>query len=326
MKIQQLLIAVLVLVFVPVTSAQFPSQDRAVVCHHISINVRSEPDLDRNNVIGQIAPGTHLTVLERDRDDYRGYPWTYARVEGTELVGWVFADYIAYLPMYASVTADRVNVRAEPWTHADLLGVFTKAERVEVLGRERIYGNNGYWFYVRSLDSGLQGWMMGEYLYGELCGSELPVMAEASFENPTAATIWGYKPLQLRSADSHDAPYIAEIPNGTRVNILEVYETGLGNDNNQYWTHLQVVGSDVHGWFFSGTIYDDAVLTLPMKIRVVAANLNVRAAPGTDSAIVTKLRQDSCLLVTDSTSLNGVGWFYLPEAGGWVTSEYVDAC
>lgn len=331
---RSLLILVFMLTLIPVAHAQEPpvAQTRAVVCHHREMNVRAEPDIDSDS-LGMIAPGTYLTVLEKDRDDYRGYPWTYARVDGTGLEGWVFADYLVYLPMYTTVTAEILNVRAEPWTHAAKIAEFTQGEQLEVLGREKIYGNGGLWYFVRNFATGVQGWVKGissfwkgdtNFMrFEEVCGELVPVLAEATPATPLAATIWGYNPLELHATDSQESEIIAYLRNGTRVNILQVYE--VNGDNNQYWTLLEVVGTGLRGWYFNNTLYSDALLTFPLAVSP-ASQVNIRSAAGTQAAIIGTLGDNACVQVTDSTRINDEAWFYSAEAGGWFIGEYASPC
>lgn len=329
MKSTLLLVTVLLLTLIPMTQAQedVPST-RAVVCHHRDMNVREAPDIDSNS-LGLISPGTTMTVLERDRDDYRGYPWTYATIDGTGLTGWVFSDYLVYLPMYVTTVAQTLHVRAEPWTHAEKIGDFAYGDKLEVLGRERIYGNDGLWLYVRGFETGTQGWVKTLNASGrsnerhfvrfnEICLSELPILAEVSFATPLQGAVWSNRPLELQADDSNDADTIGTLPNGTRVSVVELYEI---DNNNRYWTHLQ--GGGLDGWFTSNTIYHDPIVLFPFGVNV-NSNVNVRSAPNGEK--IGQITSSQCIQVTDSASVDGEAWFYAAQAGGWFNASYASPC
>jgi hypothetical protein len=64
----------------------------------------------------------------------------------------------AALPV-VRVTGSRVNLRAGPSTETDILGALTLGERAEVIAS---LGNG--WAQIRSLDSGLEGYMADRFL------------------------------------------------------------------------------------------------------------------------------------------------------------------
>lgn len=126
------------------------------------VNVRSTPNTE-GEILGKIYDGAVAHILETAGENGDWFKVTSGSVEGYIkaeffLYGDAAADVIdEYVTRYATVTADRLNVRKDPDLSAKRIGYIDNGEKVKVLE------NLGEWFKVEYVD-GEEGYVAGEYV------------------------------------------------------------------------------------------------------------------------------------------------------------------
>lgn len=126
------------------------------------VNVRSTPNTE-GEILGKIYDGAVAHILETAGENGDWFKVTSGSVEGYIkaeffLYGDAAADVIdEYVTRYATVTADRLNVRKDPDLSAKRIGYIDNGEKVKVLE------NLGEWFKVEYVD-GEEGYVAGAYV------------------------------------------------------------------------------------------------------------------------------------------------------------------
>lgn len=120
----------------------------------------------------------------------------------------------------------------------------------------------------------------------------------------------------LRAGPGLDYPVLAVMPASATVALTGPVAEG--------W--YAVVFADVPGWVYGeGLILDERAFA--PEATVVAASLNVRAAPGLDADILTLLDAGARVaLVGDPVEADGHSWVPIEGAGaiaGWVAAGYL---
>lgn len=125
-----------------------------------AVNVRSEPEIRPDNVVGRLTKSQGVEILEE-----RG---KWLRVRGRSVTGWVHEDFVERIPAeslqprplpdelesYGVALRNGVNVRSRPELHqSTVLFTLRQGQRVEVLRRE------GFWYLIRTA-SWSQGWVI----------------------------------------------------------------------------------------------------------------------------------------------------------------------
>ena len=125
------------------------------------VNVRTEPNTD-SAVVGKIYDGAVAQIL-----DVAGENQDWFRIVSGNVEGYIKAEFFIYgdaaaevvdnyVTRYATVTADRLNVRQEPDTEAKRIGYIDNGEKV------RILENNGDWLKVQYTED-KTGYVSAEY-------------------------------------------------------------------------------------------------------------------------------------------------------------------
>ncbi|MPM10201.1 hypothetical protein SDC9_56528 [bioreactor metagenome] len=107
-----------------------------------------------------------------------------------------------------TITADSLNLRAQPTTASSILATAPKNEVVVVLGEAE---NN--WYPVQYNTT--QGYMLGDYLTVETVGEDEPVYAYVNT---------GCSNLNMRSGAGTGYSILAKIPGGTTVPVAETLD------------------------------------------------------------------------------------------------------
>lgn len=127
------------------------------------VNVRTEPSTD-GTIVGKIYNGAVAHVLSVvEGEDGEWFQIISGNVEGyTKAEYFFYGDAAAeviddYITLYATVLADRLNVRSNPGTEFSRIGYINKGERV------RILEDQGEWLKVQYTES-LVGFVSTEYV------------------------------------------------------------------------------------------------------------------------------------------------------------------
>ena len=125
------------------------------------VNVRTEPNTD-SAVVGKIYDGAVAQILEVAGENRDWFQIVSGNVEGyIKAEFFIYGDAAAevvdnYVTRYATVTADRLNVRQEPATDAKRIGYIDNGEKVKILE------NDGDWLKVQYTES-KEGYVSAEY-------------------------------------------------------------------------------------------------------------------------------------------------------------------
>lgn len=126
------------------------------------VNVRTEPNTE-SAVVGKIYDGAVAQILAVAGEEQDWFQIVSGNVEGyIKAEFFIYGDAAAevvdnYVTRYATVTADRLNVRQEPATDAKRIGYMDNGEKVKILE------NNGDWLKVQYTES-KEGYVSGEYV------------------------------------------------------------------------------------------------------------------------------------------------------------------
>lgn len=126
------------------------------------VNVRTEPNTD-SNVVGKIYDGAVAQILDVAGENQDWFHIVSGNVEGyIKAEFFIYGDAAAevvdnYVTRYATVTADRLNVRQEAATDAKRIGYIDNGEKV------RILENNGDWLKVQYTEDKV-GYVSAEYV------------------------------------------------------------------------------------------------------------------------------------------------------------------
>ncbi len=253
------------------------------------LNVRSEPAID-GNILGQFTNGTRLDVLGKEDIWGRSYQWVY--VTDQVITGWVTFEYIQMddpyafkelpilmnrstipeLPITGHTNAASLNLRAEPYSNAEIVTTLPNNTSLTIIGHDDIYRNGGTWLEVVVNDgSGLQGWVSCSYValdgirnYSRrsACFSVAQVPSTATDIRtpdspivPSGVTMatWQYElnrdwnTLKVRSLPNVDAETLAEIP---RAGLMAVYGTNTLIRRNPEYSYWVKYFWDETPWFY----------------------------------------------------------------------------
>lgn len=140
---------------------------------------------------------------------------------------------------------DRLNVRREPSANAPALATLSEGEIVQNLGC-RMNGNSR-WCRIRSITGiNVTGWVAGRFLR-EASAPGRPPSGGAGASGPDFYIVTGLpagRRLGLRTKPSGDAPVIAQLGAGTRLQNLGCEQRGQTR-----WCRVSTTGSiSVTGW------------------------------------------------------------------------------
>ena len=126
------------------------------------VNVRTEPNTE-SSVVGKIYDGAVAQILDVAGENQDWFQIVSGNVEGyIKAEFFIYGDAAAevvdnYVTRYATVAADRLNVRQEPATDAKRIGYIDNGEKVKILE------NDGDWLKVQYTDS-KEGYVSAEYV------------------------------------------------------------------------------------------------------------------------------------------------------------------
>lgn len=310
-----LLLVVLIGLVVPYASAQQEESYQAQVCNSTSLNLREGPGIEYP-VITRLENFTPVTVFSQTETSR-----FFVQVEVNGQRGWVYRPYLGRLPRIARVSTDHLNVRMSPMTSAPAITQFRLDEQVEVLAREGLLGN-GVWYFVRSLESGIEGWVSRLYLSGEYSIScNLPITFDATPETPMEGFIWTGIGLNLY-AEAGVLERIGYVQSGTRFSAIDDFEI----EHNYYWFNV-ILEDGRTGWVFQARRNPGAVVYFPVQVQIVPSSLDIYDAP--DGQVVNTVEaSNQCVLVTNATRQGDQAWAYLAgdTATGWVVLDLLLPC
>lgn len=227
------------------------------------VNVRSGPST-LFAPVGTIAYGTRVRTgvclgsgsgrwcqIEAYDSNVKGFVSAGFLVQGSETApGGGGDDGLDGGPDYWAVrglpSGDRLNVRRDPSANAPALATLSEGEVVQNLGC-RMNGN-ARWCRIRSITGiNVTGWVAGRYLRESAAPGRPPSGGGAGANGPDFYVVGGLpagQKLGLRTKPSGDAPVIAQLGAGTRLQNLGCEQRGQTR-----WCRVRTQGSiSATGW------------------------------------------------------------------------------
>jgi N-acetylmuramoyl-L-alanine amidase len=215
---------------------------QAVVAEN-GLRARAAPSL-RGDVIGRLSQGQLVHVVETKED--------WVKVVTSSLIGWVSSSYLSSYHREETtaktgwVTADSLNVRAQPSPAAERVGKVTYGEQVTITDKQE------NWYQIL-MNNGKVGWVSSEYI------------STVSKTASSFVTVL-YPNVNIRALPSLGSSIQATAQSGERYRVLgkigNWYEIELPNGTRGY----------IAGWLVSASAEDQRGLkTLEGKTIVIDA-------------------------------------------------------
>ncbi|MFC4181904.1 SH3 domain-containing protein [Saccharococcus thermophilus] len=219
------------------------------------LRARTAPSLS-GDVIGRLSQSQLVYVVETEDD--------WVKVVTSSLIGWVSSSYLSSYQHQETttktgwITADSLNVRAQPSLAAEPVGKVAYGEQVAITAEQ------GKWYQIRT-DDGKVGWVASEYI------------STASKTASSFVTVL-YPNVNIRALPSLESPVQAIAQNGERYRVLgkigNWYEIELPSGTTGY----------IAGWLVSASTGDQRdSKTLEGKTIVIDAGHG-----GKDSGTISK--------------------------------------
>lgn len=283
------------------------------------LNMRKNPETNAQ-VVGKILNNGACEILE----SLDG--WYHVSSGGIE--GYVSSQYVITgdegkelarenVKARAVVTADKLNIRKEPSTGADIVAQALVNERYEIT--ETVDG----WYQIPS------GYISAEFSEERLCLNEarkldMKAMVLSLYDNPGVSNVTNY--LNIRDGAGESAKIIGKLPSYAGCEILETVDG---------WHKIRsgkITGYVKSDYILTGDAAREAAMEHADLMAIVATDgLNVRTEPSTDAKIWTQLSNNERYHVLSQTD----GWVQIEfDEGGegdsnevssaYVATDYVD--
>jgi len=209
-----------------------------------SVNLRAAPDL-KSEVFHVVDRGTKVYIIS-----FVG-PWYFVSIPSLDLRGYVFGSFV-YQLKEVEITADSVNLRANPSLESEVLVELSRGERFVLKGEEDA------WCWVISPTKGLEGWLSKSY--AEVRPTALPKYL-----------VLGDK-VNFRRTPNVDADIISQFDAGTPVSVV-------GRDEK--WSLVRRGYEE--GWIYSEYLVPERDFGLAagrsIGQRLVARGLDLKGIP-----------------------------------------------
>lgn len=278
------------------------------------LNMRKSPEANAQ-VVGKILNNGACEILE-SLDGW--YHVTSGGIEGYVSSQYVLTgDKAAELgrenaKIRAVITADKLNIRKEPSTDADIVGQALVNERYEYTGT--VDG----WYQIPS------GYVSADYSELRVCLNEarkldMKAMVLSLYDNPGVSNVTNY--LNIRDGAGESAKIIGKLPSYAGCEILETQDG---------WHKIRsgkITGYVKSDYILTGDAAREAAMDHADLMAIVATDgLNARTEPSTDAKIWTQLSSNERYHVLSQTD----GWVQIEfdeggegDSGNEVSSAYV---
>ena len=261
------------------------------------LNMRKSPESNAQ-VVGKILNNGACEILE----SLDG--WYHVSSGGIE--GYVSSQYVFTGEQAAAaakenvldravVTADKLNIRKEPSTTADIVGQALINERYEITAV--VDG----WYQIPN------GYISADYSEKKLCLNEarkldMKAMVLSLYDNPGVSNVTNY--LNIRESAGESAKIIGKLPSYAGCEILETQDG---------WYKIRsgkITGFVKSDYILTGATARQAAMEHADLMAVVATDgLNARTEPSTDAKIWTQLSSNE-------------RYHVLSQMDGWVQIEF----
>jgi cell wall-associated NlpC family hydrolase len=248
-----------------------------------TLNMRSEPDPDRDNIVFVLNKGMRIELLEAREKWYK--------VNYEDHEGWVYSEYIFVEASYIFAEAkigkgyNDVNFREQPNTKAEIIDKLDEGIGVVVVG--------GYDKWCKVIYNGRPGWIYAKYVD----------IKEASIMTP------GYiiaDRVNFRSSSNTGSEVIRMLDEDTKIWII---------DQSSDWYKI-VVDNEI-GYVHSLYVQLDGESAA--RGTVNADDVKMRQGPSTSNGVIASYDRDQSLIIymrkgdwyKVKTPDNNVGWIFI---------------
>ena len=286
------------------------------------LNVRAAAGVG-NPIVGALKKGDQVKIYGQ----YTVGNTLWAKINvGEANEGWVCMNYISISTNIGGSTNNgtaiatgvvkantNLNVRSGAGTSAPKIGTISAGTAVSIY--EKVSVNGMEWGRI-----GTNQWVCLAYVtLNTSTGGTIPSTPSTPAGTGTGTVVCSTT-LNVRSGAGSNFNKVGSLTPGATVNILEVVTVGTqqwGRIGTNQWvcmTYIRMNGSSGN----TGTTIPSTGVTGKV---VSSTALNVRAAAGTNNAIVAKLTPGTQITIYELTSVNGVSWGR--TTNGWVCMSYV---
>ncbi|UOY91613.1 SH3 domain-containing protein [Ectobacillus sp. JY-23] len=275
-----------------------------------NLYVRSEPSI-KGKVLGSLKKGQAVSITKQQNG------WGTILFNGEK--AYISMDYIKPIASKehatsretATVTADKLNIRASASTSSKLLGKLNKGQTVSVLAKQ------GAWTKISF--NGTDAFVSTEFLRFVTNPAPAPTPAPSA---PESATVTADK-LNVRSSASTSAKVLGKLNKGQTVSVLA---------KQGAWTKISFNGTDAFvSTEFLRFVTNPAPTptpapSAPESATVTADKLNVRSSASTSAKVLGKLNKGQTVSVLakqgawTKISFNGTDAFVSTEFLRFVTN------
>lgn len=274
------------------------------------LNVRETPSKD-GNVIGKLSGDSACEILETSDDWYK--------ITSGGIEGYIHSEFILegqeakdkakeLVKLRAIISADRLNIRTEPSTEADVFDQVYQSERYEVVGQ-----TDG-WVQIPS------GYLSADYVevryaLNEARKLDLKSMVFNLYDNLGISNVTDY--LNVRDTPSESGKVIAKMPSKSAANILETVDG---------WHKIEsggITGYVKSDFILTGAPAKEEALQVAELMAVVNTDkLNVRTEPNLESNIWSQISNNERYAVLKQVD----GWveIELDSTSAYVATDFVD--
>lgn len=200
-----------------------------------------------------------------------------------------------------------LNVRSGAGTNYPRVGTITSGTAVNIYEKTTVNGME--WGRI-----GTNMWVCLAYI--NLNTNTGSTGSGGSTATTGTGTVISSTNLNVRSGAGANYTKVGSLTPGSTVTVYEVVTSGTqqwGRIGNNMWVCMSYVRMNSSGTTVPSTGYTGKVIS--------STQLNVRAAAGTNNAIVGRLAPGTAVTVYELTNVNGVSWGRI--ATGWVCMQYI---
>ena len=200
-----------------------------------------------------------------------------------------------------------LNVRSGAGTNYPRVGTITSGTTVNIYEKTTVNGME--WGRI-----GTNMWVCLAYI--NLNTNNGSGGSNGSTATTGTGTVISSTNLNVRSGAGANYTKVGSLTPGSTVTVYEVVTSGTqqwGRIGNNMWVCMSYVRMNSSGTTVPSTGYTGKVIS--------STQLNVRAAAGTNNAIVGRLAPGTTVTVYELTNVNGVSWGRI--ATGWVCMQYI---
>lgn len=278
------------------------------------LNIRESAD-SSSDIIGKLYDGSGCELLSSPSDGWY-------KISSGGIEGFVNSSYMltgdeakkvgyTYVKKRAFINTDRLNIRKEPSTDADVVDTALKNERYEVVAE--VDG----WVQI------LSGYISADYVTVDYALNEarkldLRTMVLNMYNNLGISNVDNY--LNIREEPSENATVIGKMPSKAAGDILETTEDGA-------WYKIQsgaIKGYVKSDYILTGQAAKDEALSQATLMAIVETDvLNARSEPNTDAKIWTQISNAQRYPVVSQMD----GWVEVEmeeDTTAFLATDYVD--